>query len=384
MSRFTSLLCLLLAIAAFANDSAVTGEGGRVSRIKGEKTSVRMVKETVRMDLYPDYYDVTADFLFQNDGPAVTVTMGFPESGGGDIHVGNYENRTSFLSFRTWVDDQEVKAVRQKATGSEENFRAFWTKSVSFTTGQQRRVRVAYRSKPSNSVTTIRFALYDFTGGNWKGKVEESTLILTPHLPGTWVLGLCDLPDRARLKQKTWKDDQLTLRWTDWQAEGNFEINYNSTFPGWVLVEEMKDPYDPTVERHTVTQKGYTKTLDWMPPVMYRDGQDFISLDNLEQYLHFREQNKKNGKKVSSSWNRKTLEATFSWDGITYGFKLKRQTMTVSGSATVILPTAPFLSRNRSQGDSGVVYIPLQPLIKALGGKATINRADHRGWIKIP
>jgi len=381
MKRFALFLCVFLALAALANDSEITGVGGRVTRVKGEKTSVRMVNETVRMDLYPDYYEVTADFLFKNEGKALTVTMGFPE---GDSYGEEEEsNQTAFLSFHTWVDGQEVKAVRQKATEGN-RFRAFWSKSVSFAAGQQRRVRVAYRSKQGTSVMSVRYALYDFTGGNWKGKVAESTLILTPHLPGTWVLSYEELPDRARLKQKAWKGDQLTLRWTDWQAEGAFDINYNSTFPGWVLVEEMKDPYDLAAERHTITQKGNTKTLDRLPPVMYRDGQDFISLQALEHYLVIREENKKNGRKAGMTWNPKTLEATFSWSGNTYGFKLKRTTMTVSGGATVNLPTAPFLSRNSTKGESGDVYVPLQPLIKALGGKATVNRADHRGWVKIP
>jgi len=376
-------LCCVFAIAALANDSAVTGEGGRVSRIKGEDAGVRMVKETVRVDLYPDYYDVTADFLFKNDGQAVTVTMGFPEGGAGDVDVTPYVDRTAFQNFHTWVDDQEVNATRQ-ATIEEDSYQAYWVKAVSFTAGQQRRVRVAYRSKPGDSVATKRFAVYNFTGGNWKDKVDESTLILTPHLPDTWVLGFEGMPDEDQLKFKQWNGDQLTLRWKDWQAEGNFAIYYNSTFSGWMIVDEMINPFDPPIERKTITQPGKAKTLDWLPPAVTRDGEDFISLQALENYLTNRERDKKSDKTAAVTWSMKTLEATFRWEGKTYGFKLKRNTMTVTGQAPVTLPAAPFLSRNQTGFDSGDVYVPLQPLIKSLGGKATVNRAEHRARITIP
>lgn len=113
--------------------------------VKGEKTTVRMVNEAIRMDIYPAYYDVTVDFLFRNTGPAVTVQMGFPESGGGDGVGSNYVNHSGFLSFHTWVDDQEVTATR-KGNADDDGYTAFWVKTVAFARNQERRVRVAFRT----------------------------------------------------------------------------------------------------------------------------------------------------------------------------------------------------------------------------------------------
>src|SRR5690349_10328781 len=107
------LLLLCLAMATYANDSRVIGQSGRVRMIHGEHTTVRMVRETVRMDVYPQTYTVTADFTFTNDGPPVTVTMGFPESGYGDISTETLRTHSGFQSFHTWVDGKEVPAKRQ-------------------------------------------------------------------------------------------------------------------------------------------------------------------------------------------------------------------------------------------------------------------------------
>lgn len=74
------LLFLILVAPAQANDSAVTGVGGRWKRLDKEHSSVKMVSETVDIWIRGrEFYTTEANFVFHNDGPAVVVEMGFPE-----------------------------------------------------------------------------------------------------------------------------------------------------------------------------------------------------------------------------------------------------------------------------------------------------------------
>ncbi len=184
MRYFILILLCVLALAAVANDSHVVGDGGRVHRMNGKHTTIRMVRERVQMDVYAGYFDVDVHFLFKNDGPKTTVQMGFPESGGGDINSGEYSHHTGFLSFHTWVDDQPVTAKRLPASAPECEYRTFWVKTVPFAAGQSRTVRVQYSSPTFDESTGEEFINYDFTGGNWKGAVDESLLEISFHQPG--------------------------------------------------------------------------------------------------------------------------------------------------------------------------------------------------------
>jgi hypothetical protein len=68
----------------WANDGAMAGISGAPHFLKGEHPSVRMVREWVWMDVYPNHYTVKATYIFHNRGKATTVQMGFPEFGYGD------------------------------------------------------------------------------------------------------------------------------------------------------------------------------------------------------------------------------------------------------------------------------------------------------------
>ena len=72
-----------------ANHSWVMdGKGGSMRGLNKEHHSVRMVREWVRMDVYESHYIVKAQFEFRNDGPPVTVKMGFPEVNDTDESAG--------------------------------------------------------------------------------------------------------------------------------------------------------------------------------------------------------------------------------------------------------------------------------------------------------
>jgi len=221
---------LFAASASVANDGVVIGEGGRVAFLEGEHKSVRMVRESVRMDVFSDYYVVRAEFVLKNDGDAVDVKMGFPESGGGAIRSMDAKTESGFRRFDTKVDGKPVNAIRKLAAFSTmSSYEAFWVKEVHFAKNQTRTVLVSYRSPPGMAntekrskkslSTTIGYgAAYPFTGGNWRGKVSESKLVIVSHLPKYY-----EVTTQPKLRRV---GNCYYFRKTDWQAQARVSLDY--------------------------------------------------------------------------------------------------------------------------------------------------------------
>lgn len=168
---------LCCAAAGFANDSFVDASGGVVTPLKGG-TQVRMVREHIRVRL-PDC-DVEARFVFRNDGPAKTVTIGFPEEGYNDGPLRRGQT-TRFLRFASEVDGHPVRVAREaERMRDPEETRIWWVKRVRFARGQTRVIVNRYRTRPggmqgdSELLHTFEYILH--TGAPWKGTIGDSTV----------------------------------------------------------------------------------------------------------------------------------------------------------------------------------------------------------------
>ncbi|MDP4114628.1 MAG: hypothetical protein Q8903_00750 [Bacteroidota bacterium] len=248
------LLVFCITITTYSNDCAVSGQGGRWQLLKGEHNSIQMISEIVNMSVFMENsgaegelrYKVVATFIFKNHGKAQTVKMGFPESSYGDYDGG-------FLYFHTWVNGQEVTASRSIIDSSagdssaitpfnpdssdyEDGFDAFWVKDVSFNENETKTITVEYMSPVNNGIAVLGngtdyWVSYDFTGGNWFGKVEESKVIV--EIPIKYKIlsaGIYDDSEEKKLANfsKTKLNDKYILTSTikDWQAEGKLNIKF--------------------------------------------------------------------------------------------------------------------------------------------------------------
>jgi hypothetical protein len=175
---------------AHSNDSGIIAVGGSWVVMKGKHPSVQMEREKIEMNVYADYYDVTAEFIFRNNGGECSVYMGFPESGFGDMNSYN-DSVSAFIKFSTMVDGVTADAKRERVRGEFNDYDAYlayWIKEVSFKEGQTRKVSVKYRSPLGTGISafyngTDNFVRYTFSGGNWQGKVQESNLKIYFHIP---------------------------------------------------------------------------------------------------------------------------------------------------------------------------------------------------------
>ncbi len=387
---------LWLISPGFANDAHVVGEGGRVRLLKDERTTVRMVRESVRIDVYPSSYDVEATFLFANDGPAVTVTMGFPESGGGDVSTEHYVKASGFRHFATWVDGQRVVAKRQASAGVGDGYRAFWVKQVQFGKGQRRTVRVQYRSAPGGDVTSTRSVSYSFTGGNWRGKVEETLLRLVVHLPGTTLVSFRAGAEGKSLSGVTRTGNEFVFRQRDWQAQGDAGLAYKQTMSGWMFLDGFQDPSDlsdPRLYRENgspadaglgpeweeITQPGLTEELDWAPPAVLRRGIVFLRLDVLAELLQPGTLGSHRALATVLTWYPAVKEAVLYARGRSFGFARGRKVMLLDRQTEVPLPAAPLVSSPPSR-----MYVPVPPILEMFGGAATVRASDHRIHLDLP
>lgn len=158
-----------------ADDSWYVGIGGSPRSIK-QHPSVRMVQETVRIN--PITGRVHAEFIFQNEGKAVNVPMGFPESGEKELSA--LRGRSGFLSFASYVDGDRINVKRRVISSNDDSeYRIWWTKEVRFEENQRRTVTVEYEAE--GGWDTGGRGWFDYvlgTGATWKGKIGSAKLVL--------------------------------------------------------------------------------------------------------------------------------------------------------------------------------------------------------------
>src|SRR5262249_14195960 len=142
---------------------------------------------------------------------------------------------SAYTGFATWVDGHRVKVQRVVSKIYEEGYDALWLKTVAFRRGQSRIIQVSYRAPHSTVAGSGLCSSYDFTGGNWRGKVEQSDLAVTTHLPGLYYLnatfGLKGIPLRQR-------GNHFYFRWTNWQADGEFGFWQSEYLRGWLVLSD--------------------------------------------------------------------------------------------------------------------------------------------------
>jgi len=384
-------LALFGAHAALANDSFVTGVGGRVVRMTRAHSAVRMVREAIHLDLYTGYYDTQVDFLFANETAApVSVQMGFPESG----FVGTmrpedqkgYIHRTAFRQFSTTVDGKPLLATRRKASLNESGgYLAYWVKTVSFAPNAQRRVHVRYRSSygAMSSGSLLNYVNYDFTGANWRGLVDESSLTVTFHTPGTFAAGAFMLYRPYRMEPVVFQQagTTLTTAWRHWTAEAHLSLSFDPTLPGALMparpaIYEPIDLHGAPLYALTVTggRKKIARSFNntFLPPAVVRGGTVYAREDGLNALLF-------------PGRPRPTDALTVA--GKPFLFR-EGDTAAHYGDRTLTLPKPPiFLKGGREDKGtytSEALYVPLKPIVDALGGRMTVDADRHRITVSAP
>ncbi len=171
--RRRAVRLVLVAVAAAyaaghlaANEAFVEVAGGAVSMRPPEETEIELASETIRIYLSAKEYVIDASFVFKNHGNTVTLDVGFPR-----YDYGTPET-AQFRDFRTWVNDQPVRA-RQMPSANDvaAEIRSWYVKQVRFPADELTTTRVRYRSAYGRDrlMRTVEY-LYG-TGRTWSGDI---------------------------------------------------------------------------------------------------------------------------------------------------------------------------------------------------------------------
>jgi hypothetical protein len=400
MKKFLLLAVLCnVSIIACANDSAIQGTSGtpaalgsiqKVRVLRGEHPSVRMVRERVDVVVRLGDYDVVANFVFHNSGAARTVLMGFPEGAGGDVNFEGVKKKTTFKSFATWVDGRRISARRVLANEPNEDggLDAYWVKAVRFGRNQTRKVRVAYRAPLGDTSLGENFLSYDFTGGNWKGKVDESVLTIRFAGPGYYLFPNYDLGTKRAWKWR--RENTFFYRWRDWQAQEEFSFYFIRTLPGAMVLAsklaELSQPW-PSLAGATVFDikpsvgkfNVWRSSVGLAPQGVLRDGLAFIQLRSFSDRMRQRWEgrHKRTASSAAGLYVKNGLYIAPNYGGRRVLSFSPGDPKATIGLKTVTLPAAPFLA-------GGAFYIPLAATVKALHGTVQINTKTRRVYFDVP
>ena len=182
---------LLLNLSTPALDDGAIVLGGAPVLMKGHPT-VRMVAERVYIQITKRNQTVDAWFAFKNEGPARTVTMGFPDIGAGSYATEQYEkddeakrkrrkspNFEMLSGFRSWVDGEEV---RTRLVRGDDPAESFHVKTVRFARNGWRNVHVSYTCPLGLGATSSGGYIFEasymlHTGSSWKGSIGSVTVV---------------------------------------------------------------------------------------------------------------------------------------------------------------------------------------------------------------
>jgi hypothetical protein len=340
------IFCLALALgpAARADDGAVRGVGGAVQLMQGHP-SVRMVSEVVRIQV-PEAR-VSARFVFHNDGPPVTVEMGFPEEGGGDIALLD----THFQGFRSYVDGKRV-AVRRVVASQGNSYRYWWVKRVRFGRGQTRVVENRYIGGQGGMSSGDRWFNYILqSGASWKGPIGRARIICD-------IRGLRDFAD-LKFSPAGYRQRGHLLVWDLKNIEPTEDIHI-----AWF-------PYFSNIVING-QRVGGRWNYPWSDGLAQRRGHEvWMSLRNLAQWLGAEIQVGAPGQPVRLVRGERWLE-------VANGSRWMR-----ARQGRVTLPARVYMELRVEQER---LIVPLTPVVRALGGKAYFDRKTGKMmvWIKPP
>ena len=168
-------LCLTLLVnATWADDGFASGQGGTPGALR-EHPTIRMVSEVVTLRV--PSRQVEARFVFRNEGPACTVSMGFPEDSWDD---GKERARQSFTHFQSWVDGQPMRrrwVSPPPPLASGRQYAGLWMAKVRFDRGQTRVITDRYVAGGEYTSDGLQHLSYTLvSGATWKGSIGDGLI----------------------------------------------------------------------------------------------------------------------------------------------------------------------------------------------------------------
>jgi len=204
-----SYVFIFVCVRLLANDTNISIQAGSVAILDGTHTNISMREEIINITLHEQYFDVTVDFIFYNDGPSEKILLGFP------VNMSNsnlkiHENWNDIIEFESYINgnlitEYYIKDEIHSLTGevvfnndgliigfddnnkySHLDITRWFIREIVFSENSYTYSRVTYRSpyytyyirNPyGGGGLTIAKYIYG-TGRSWKGSIDKMTVFI--------------------------------------------------------------------------------------------------------------------------------------------------------------------------------------------------------------
>ena len=180
MKKILSVFSLFFVMSClFANDTYFFMASGQLVPAKETDIEIEMKEEIINIILEKDYYSVSVDFLFYNNGYTVNLQVGFPF-----FCSGNYGNG-EISDFRCWLNNIEtsyadypiVKEWSGRSKSDEQSeLETAYVRTITFPSKETTATKISYKST-YGSVSSCEIAKYLYgTGSSWKNSIGKMTV----------------------------------------------------------------------------------------------------------------------------------------------------------------------------------------------------------------
>jgi hypothetical protein len=234
MKKFLFLLNILFLNNLYANDAWVNSSGGSFALFNSKNPNIQMASETIKIDLYNNYYEMDIEFYFFNYGETIELQVSFPEYTWGTTDVKNIS------SFETTVNNKKVDfEIIQNSnfspsynSNSSFNIKSWYVRNVVFEANNYTITRVRYKANYSGagSYNTIVY-LYG-TGSTWKDKIDQMKIEVTNHTD--YWLKKFYIPPEYKLERRNNNAIEINIKDIIANINDTFSITF-SRFPAFEM-----------------------------------------------------------------------------------------------------------------------------------------------------
>ena len=185
MNKYIFLAFLLIINNLVYSNESRAVLGSTVEVLDNENTNIAMREEEIIITLQEDYYEVTVNFVFYNEGPEEEVLMAFPVESTYQPFEGNKEWAV-VRDFQTFINGNLVTEFETRETIERRGeceydyltHTIWYIRNVTFPANQITNTTVTYKV-PYNNFGFFYYAGYIYgTGRSWKGPIGKMTVIV--------------------------------------------------------------------------------------------------------------------------------------------------------------------------------------------------------------
>jgi hypothetical protein len=175
------LLFFLINISISANDGRVV-IGPSIEILDNEDTNIKMQSEVINIIIHEEYYEITVEFDFYNEGSDETVLIGFPVESWSFIEYEYiHENIFDFMSY---INGELISEYIVKEEEYKELYfiikKTWYLREILFPEKSHTYSTVTYRVLNQYYLGDFADVGYIFgTGRNWKDKIGKMTVYIT-------------------------------------------------------------------------------------------------------------------------------------------------------------------------------------------------------------